>query len=173
METRGDSRQTDTTRREGVVEDIPAESVARGYEVDDVSVRGIVIFAAGLLAAAVVIHLVLWWMLSNWTGEVLIPFPQIFPSRVEAPAAPGPGVEAAPVQEMDLLRAEQYETLATYGWIDREEGVVRIPIERAMELLVEEGVPARDDQVPDFGLDPAYELDSEGGQEFEDLFAPK
>jgi hypothetical protein len=33
---------------------------------------------------------------------------------------------------------EQEEKLASYGWVDREKGVVRIPIERAMELLVNE-----------------------------------
>jgi hypothetical protein len=33
------------------------------------------------------------------------------------------------------------EELSTYGWVDEEQGVVRIPIDRAMDLLVKEAVP--------------------------------
>ncbi len=36
---------------------------------------------------------------------------------------------------LDELRESHIETLNSYGWVDRERGVVRIPIERAMELL--------------------------------------
>ncbi len=36
------------------------------------------------------------------------------------------------------LRAEQLQTLNEYRWIDRNTETVGIPIERAMELLVEE-----------------------------------
>jgi hypothetical protein len=36
------------------------------------------------------------------------------------------------------LRARQRRELSRYGWVDREQGVVEIPIERAMELIVEE-----------------------------------
>jgi hypothetical protein len=34
--------------------------------------------------------------------------------------------------------AEQRELLGAYRWVDRERGVVSIPIERAMELVVRE-----------------------------------
>jgi hypothetical protein len=33
--------------------------------------------------------------------------------------------------------------LSSYGWVDREAGIVRIPIDRAMDLLAERGLPAR------------------------------
>jgi hypothetical protein len=39
------------------------------------------------------------------------------------------------------LRAVETEELTTYGWVDEEQGVVRIPIDRAMDLLVKEAVP--------------------------------
>ncbi|MEZ4616096.1 MAG: hypothetical protein R2867_11425 [Caldilineaceae bacterium] len=57
--------------------------------------------------------------------------------------------------------------LHSYGWIDQEAGTVHIPIERAMELVVSEGLPARATDVPNFDLPPAYRLDSNGGQEVE------
>jgi hypothetical protein len=33
--------------------------------------------------------------------------------------------------------------LGTYGWVDKNAGLVRIPIEEAMRIAVERGLPAR------------------------------
>ena len=41
------------------------------------------------------------------------------------------------------MRQTEAALLDSYGWIDREAGIVRIPIERAMELLVEQNRPLR------------------------------
>src|SRR3990172_9852623 len=41
-------------------------------------------------------------------------------------------------EELAHLRAEQLELLNSYRWIDREKGVVGIPIDRAMEMTVQE-----------------------------------
>ncbi|MHC4991484.1 MAG: hypothetical protein ACYTGC_10925 [Planctomycetota bacterium] len=43
-----------------------------------------------------------------------------------------------PSAELSELQAEQIERLQGYRWVDEQEGVVTIPIERAMELVVEE-----------------------------------
>ena len=40
------------------------------------------------------------------------------------------------------LQAEQLDELRDYRWIDRDAGTVAIPIERAMELVVEERTEA-------------------------------
>ena len=40
-------------------------------------------------------------------------------------------------------RIVEDQVLRTYGWLDRERGVVRIPIERALELVAKEGLPSR------------------------------
>jgi len=36
------------------------------------------------------------------------------------------------------LRAKETAAATTYGWVDQPKGVVRIPIERAMQLTVED-----------------------------------
>jgi hypothetical protein len=41
-------------------------------------------------------------------------------------------------EQYSRLRAEQLETLNSYRWIDKKNGVVGIPIDRAMELVVQE-----------------------------------
>jgi hypothetical protein len=39
------------------------------------------------------------------------------------------------------MRAEEDASLNSYGWVDKEQGVVHIPIERAMDTVVERGLP--------------------------------
>ena len=38
---------------------------------------------------------------------------------------------------------KEERTLYSYGWVDERAGIVRIPIERAMDLLVQRGLPLR------------------------------
>lgn len=38
-------------------------------------------------------------------------------------------------------RARQLAATTTYGWVNKEAGVVRLPIERAKQLLLERGLP--------------------------------
>ena len=46
---------------------------------------------------------------------------------------------------MDELRVQDKETLGSYGWVDQAGGVARIPIDRAMSIVLEKGVrPAAD-----------------------------
>jgi hypothetical protein len=39
------------------------------------------------------------------------------------------------------LRYSNQQVLETYGWVNRENKTVRIPIERAMEIIAERGLP--------------------------------
>ena len=48
-------------------------------------------------------------------------------------------VVAVAPEELSQLRAQQEELLHTYKWVDPAKGVVAIPIERAMEIVVKEG----------------------------------
>lgn len=50
---------------------------------------------------------------------------------------PEPRLQALPILDLDALRASEAEILETYEWIDEPAGVARIPIERAMELVVQ------------------------------------
>ncbi len=60
------------------------------------------------------------------------------PNRVEAPV--GDGVRS-PAERKALLaehQAREQAKAATYGWVDRQAGVVRLPIDRAIELVIQE-----------------------------------
>lgn len=45
-------------------------------------------------------------------------------------------IVSRPDLEKTLVFTEQREKLSQYGWVDRETGTVRIPVERAMDLVV-------------------------------------
>ena len=47
-------------------------------------------------------------------------------------------VVQAPTANADSRLAEQEAQLSRYGWVNREEGTVTIPIDRAMQLVVED-----------------------------------
>jgi hypothetical protein len=56
---------------------------------------------------------------------------------------PEPRLEEDERMELQDVRGPKDEQLATYGWVDKKGGVVHIPIERAMELVVQRGLPTR------------------------------
>jgi len=58
---------------------------------------------------------------------------------------PEPRLQIAPQLDLAAMRAREEAELHSYGWIDRKAGVVRLPIDRAMELMVQRGLPVRGD----------------------------
>lgn len=60
----------------------------------------------------------------------------------EARQPPAPRLQRYPTRDLAALRAEEDAVLSSYAWVDEAEQVVRLPIERAMQLVVERGLPA-------------------------------
>ncbi|HEX9759609.1 MAG TPA: hypothetical protein VGA40_01750 [Candidatus Acidoferrales bacterium] len=56
---------------------------------------------------------------------------------------PEPRLQVAPKRDMERFHAQEEAALESYAWVDRNTGVVRIPIERAIEIVAERGLPAR------------------------------
>ena len=55
---------------------------------------------------------------------------------------PQPRVAPAEADELRQLEAKQQSRLEGYRWVDRQQGLVQIPIERAMQLLAQQGKQA-------------------------------
>jgi hypothetical protein len=58
-------------------------------------------------------------------------------------AFPNPRLEEDERTQLNGMRTEEEKTLYSYGWVNEQQGIVRIPIERAMDLLVQRGLPVR------------------------------
>jgi hypothetical protein len=64
-------------------------------------------------------------------------------SGQQAPKPPAPRLQQYPDREMTAFRAVEEGTLGSYGWIDKSTGRVHIPIDEAIRLTLERGLPAR------------------------------
>ena len=121
-------------------EPIHAES---GHEQSDLSPRNISLFVAGLAVLIIVVLLASYalmaWLREDAARRAEPPSPlAVVPAPMSAPR-----LEIQPGHALKAMREQEEARLKGYGWIDREKGIVHIPIERAMELLVKKGLPAR------------------------------
>ena len=56
---------------------------------------------------------------------------------------PEPRLQIHPREDLQDLRASEDAILNSYGWVDKNAGIVRIPIDEAMKLILQRGLPAR------------------------------
>ncbi len=54
-----------------------------------------------------------------------------------------PVLQIDPVADLKAYKAQQDELLHSYGWVNKSEGIARIPIERAIEITAQQGLPHR------------------------------
>src|SRR5580658_11292311 len=75
-------------------------------------------------------------------------------SRIESPAQdarqlpPEPRLEVTPDIDLQEMRAAEDQVLNNYAWLDQQNGIVRLPIDRAIELIAQQGLPARKESGP-------------------------
>ena len=137
-------------------------AAARGHEVRDLPVRlafvslSVLIGALGLF---LIITLALQYIYVNQ-------LPCLCPPNGVLSANPAGTVPAAvirrqnPASESEQYVTEQNERLNSYGWVNQSSGVVHIPIERAMQLLLERGLPTRPQSEADRFQDKADTMPS-------------
>jgi hypothetical protein len=110
-----------------------------GHEPTDVNVRPLAIYA-GILALTVIGAMVLMWVLFQfYQGMPVREAGPVSPLTAERVPPPRPRLQTMETQGEDLTvnRAAEKEVLTTYGWVDKQAGIVRIPVQRAMELALE------------------------------------
>jgi hypothetical protein len=122
-----------------------ADHPVLGHEASDVDVGGIFGFGFGLLVTAVAVHVFVWFLFVSFSKRearrVMPEFPLSAGQENRLP--PEPRLQVHPRQDLRDLRAAEDAVLAGYGWVDKNAGIVRIPIGDAMKLTVERGLPAR------------------------------
>jgi hypothetical protein len=140
-------------------------SVREGYEVSDANTGGIMVFLVGLFISVGVFFVVCYAfgkIINNGLDRADGPV-----NKWNAPnqIAPRKAIQSNPALEQEQLAklAKQFPTpqlelddgnqdltdlhgredllLSYYSWVDRGQGTVRIPIERAMELIAQRGLP--------------------------------
>ena len=117
-------------------------SVEAGYEKRDVNVRGILQFGFWM-AVVIIITLIGMKLTFNYFNRTmpLGPPAASFVNNRELP--PSPRLQVQPHEELKDYCAVQQRNVDGYGWVDQQSGVVRIPVDKAMDLVLAKGLPAR------------------------------
>lgn len=116
------------------------------HETSDINIRAILGFGAGLVAVAAVIHVLVWLLFAYFLNRETQTGARDFPLAVEQQnrMPPEPRLQTNPKEDLRLMREQEDAILNSYG-LDQDTGAVRIPIEEAMKLTVERGLPTREE----------------------------
>jgi hypothetical protein len=140
----------------------PAHAAWVKEEIDDVNVWAAVKFAIGLLIIGIIAYIGLYGLQKHFEHERQAAEgpPPLMARGAEDRLPPAPRLQMMPGSpsefrtpdyEMKVMLEDEEKTLKSYGWVDKGGGVVRIPIDEAMRLVVEKGLPTK----PAAGASPA------------------
>lgn len=121
----------------------PGIAPSGAYEPSDLNPRWIVMFGIGILVAialaVLITALIIYYRATQYTKRE-VPLPRLAKERE---INPQPRLDVDAPSQLREMRAGEDAMLSSYGWADKDAGVVRIPIDRAMEILASQGLPAR------------------------------
>jgi hypothetical protein len=113
----------------------PGEQTVRNpntaFEPSDWRVGTVALVLLGIFAVVVIAPLLLLWAYPGAVSDV---------ARNIRVAPPPPRLEVNPSQDLANFAADERRRSDTYYWIDKQNGVVHIPIARAMQMLAEQGI---------------------------------
>ena len=102
------------------------------YERSDVPLWLVATLAAGLFVFFVGTPLLLLAIYPG-SSHAVDPAPHLTP--------PEPRLQPNPVADLAALRTREHLQLSTYGWVDRDRGIVHIPLDDAMKRVAADGIP--------------------------------
>ena len=118
----------------------PGEQPGRGHETSDANIRGLVLSGIGLLILILAGLLVSLGVFRYFVSHQGLG-PPASPFANERALPPEPRLQVSAPADLKQYKAAQDEVLTSYGWVDESAGVVRIPIDRAMAVLLQKGLP--------------------------------
>ncbi|MGI8955347.1 MAG: hypothetical protein ACR2II_00315 [Chthoniobacterales bacterium] len=111
------------------------------HEKKDADMISLAMIAALLLLIIAVCLLVCWGILHVFNRSRAAHERPRTHAVEEVAQMPQPQLITEPGKEWSEVRLREQTKLRTFGWVDRQAGVARIPISEAMKLLVERGMP--------------------------------
>jgi hypothetical protein len=114
------------------------ESIAAGYELNDTRARPLIYSTIGVFVLLILSFALIAGLLFVTGANPADTSNLVQATSVQLP--PEPRVEQNPNVDGDRIVGEAAERLETYGWVQQRDGRAHIPIERSMELLLEQGV---------------------------------
>lgn len=97
-----------------------------------------------MLAFLALVFVALWYALGAWGAAVTrreAPTPPLA-QRTGDRLPPAPRLQTTPYLDLEQYQEAQRQVLERYAWVDKQNGIAQIPVERAIELVAERGLPA-------------------------------
>ncbi|MBV8847824.1 MAG: hypothetical protein JO307_33835 [Bryobacterales bacterium] len=114
------------------------------YEHSDINSRHVVWTGIWILLGAWISALLLYFFfqfLTHYREEAGAPPLPRAQGRTQVP--PEPRLQSSPRADLEEMRASEDAQLHSFRWIDKQNGVVGIPIEQAIQMTVQRGIPAQ------------------------------
>ena len=124
-----------------------ADGAGTLHEPNTVNIPGVVKFLVWLSVAIIVVALLMWGLLHYFDKRKAqeAPPPSPLARGVRLPPDPrlqgAPGSAGSPAEDIRRFREQEDQMLNSYGWIDQQRGIIRIPIEQAKKLIEQRGLP--------------------------------
>jgi hypothetical protein len=116
------------------------------HETRDINVFQVSAFGIGLLLGCIVVVFAMWAMfdfLFHREDEKNAGNPAASMMNERQKLPPEPRLQREPKIELKDLRADEDAILSSYGWIDPDKGIVRIPIDQAIDIVAQKGLPSK------------------------------
>jgi hypothetical protein len=149
---------TNSTRVEAVEDAIPQglpNSLQTGHEQTTIQAR-VLVASAGLLVAVVIVCQVVLGLWLQGFKRKKEPANALYPGRpaIDVDQFPQPRLQKTPPIDLMGMKREEGARISSYGWVDKKAGIARIPVDRAMEILAQNGLPKVAAPPPTAGAPP-------------------
>jgi len=140
-----------------------ADGAGTLHEPNTINIPSVVMFLVALAAAVLVVALLMRGLLRYFDARKAqeAPPPSPLAREVRVPPEPrlqgAPGSVEPPAEDIRRFREQEDQTLNSYGWIDQQNGIIRIPIEQAKKLIEQKGLPATPPGAPQAAAAPGAE----------------
>ncbi len=117
---------------------IPANPAATslGYETEDISAKLAARILAAFAGVAIVSIALLFLMIHLFRSADTADRPALTPQQSAEVVPPGPRLQSAPYHDLHTEQGAEEGRIQAYSWVGQDHKLARIPIDRAMALVV-------------------------------------
>jgi hypothetical protein len=112
-----------------------------GHERTDADTRKVLMFGAGLAAIIVAACFAMWITFAYLNAHQPTTGPPPSPLASGRRLPPEPRLQVSETEDLGKVNGDEEKALNSYGWVDKDGGIAHIPIGRAMDLILERGIP--------------------------------
>lgn len=115
-----------------------------GHEESTVDLKPIIAFAVIMVVVTIFSFAAMGFMLDFLKLNQKRNDVPLSPLANANPMPPAPRLQVSPGQDLKHTRQTMDVLLNSYHWVDKDAGIVGIPVDRAIQVLAEKGLPTRD-----------------------------